>query len=144
MTVRVLLTCSRSFKAWSAARTLLTRVYDLDPTAVLVHGDCERGDRQAAGIWRSLGGVDDPKPAEWEKCSPDCPPRTHRKIRQRTGEEYCPGAGIRRDRLMVEAGPDRCIALLDPKSKTRGAFRTAELAEDAGIPTVRYTQGGAG
>lgn len=139
MTARILATCSRSFKDWSAARVLLTRAYNADPTAVLVHGDCERGDRQIAGIWKSLGGVDDPMPADWAHCTWDCPHATHRK-RRRNGDEYCPLAGIHRDKEMVETAPDRVLAFLDPKSRTRGAFRTAEMAEAAGIPTVRYEQ----
>lgn len=138
MNPRILATCSRSFRDWSAARRILTAVYAEVPDAVLVHGDCERGDRQIAGIWKSLGGVDDPMPAKWSECDWDCPHATHRKIRRSTGEEYCPGAGHRRDRAMVETAPDRVLAFLDPASRTRGAFRTAEMAEAAGIPTIRY------
>lgn len=138
MTARILATCSRSFKDWSAARTILTRVYEEAPDAVLVHGDCERGDRQIAGIWKSLGGVDDPMPAAWSECGQGCPPRDHRKVRLRTGEWYCPLAGLRRDEQMVETSPARVLAFLDWKSKTKGAFRTADMAEAAGIPVIRY------
>lgn len=143
MTETILATCSRSFKDWSGARAILTRVYDNSPDAVLMHGDAEQGDRQTAGIWRSLGGVDDPRPAKWEACGWDCPPRKHRKIRQSTGEEYCPGAGLRRNTEMVESAPVQVLAFLDWKSKTGGAFHCAGLAEDAGIPTIRFPAGGA-
>lgn len=140
MTVRILVTVSRSFKELSAMRAMLTRAYELEPDAVLVHGDDARSDHKARGIWRDLGGQDEPWPADWPTCGPDCPPRKHRKVRRRTGEEYCPGAGPRRSVSMVESAPDRCLAFLDPKSKTRGAFRCAQAAEDAGITVVRYLQ----
>ena len=140
MTVRILVTVSRSFREISTMRAMLTRAYELDPDAVLVHGDDPRSDHKARGIWLDLGGKDEPWPADWPACGADCPPRRHRKIRQRTGEEYCPGAGPRRSVAMVESGPDRCLAFLDPKSKTKGALRCAQAAEDAGIPTLRYEQ----
>lgn len=151
----VLATCSRSFGEWSAARAILARVRDQDPDAVLRHGDCERGDRQIAGIWKSLGGVDDPIPADWSQCAVElteeqetanrqagigpCRVR-HRKISPKHGT-YCPTAGLRRDVLMVQSSVVQVLAFLDPKSKTRGAFRTADMAEAAGIPTIRYEQG---
>jgi hypothetical protein len=151
----LLATCSRSFSEWSAAREILAAVHAVHPNAVLRHGDCERGDRQIAGIWRGLGGVDDPMPADWSKCAVElteeqavanrqagigpCLP-SHRRLSRRHGE-YCPTAGLRRDVLMVQSGVDRVLAFLDPHSKTRGAFRTADMAEAAGIPTVRYHGG---
>lgn len=155
MTVYILATCSRSFGEWSAARAILTKVRLLTPQAVLRHGDCERGDRQIAGIWRSLGGIDDPMPADWPHCAVELTEeqetanrqagigpcrRSHRRVSRRHGE-YCPTAGLRRDVLMVQSGIEQVLAFLDPSSKTRGAFRTAEMAEAAGIPTVRYPDG---
>lgn len=142
MTGHILATCSRSFSEWSAARAILTRTYEQDPTAVLMHGDCEDGDRQIAGIWKSLGGAVDPRPAKWSDCGEGCPPRKHRKIRARTGEEYCPYAGLRRNEQMVQTGPRLVLAFLDPGSRTKGASHCADTAEAAGIPTIRYPAGG--
>jgi hypothetical protein len=152
----ILATCSRSFATWSAAREILSSVYRLHPDALLRHGDCERGDQQIAGIWKGLGGKDDPMPADWPNCAVElteeqananrqagigpCRPG-HRKVSRRHGE-YCPTAGLRRDVLMVQSGVDRCLAFLDPESKTKGAFKTADMAESAGIPTLRYHSGG--
>jgi hypothetical protein len=62
---------------------------------------------------------------------------SHRRLSRRHGE-YCPTAGLRRDVLMVQSGVDRVLAFLDPNSRTKGAFRTADMAEGAGIPTVRF------
>lgn len=155
MTLTILATCSRSFTNWSAAREILAAVHSVHPDAVLRHGDCERGDRQIAGIWRGLGGKDDPIAADWDTCAAElseeqaianrqagigpCRPG-HRKVSRRHGE-YCPTAGLRRDVLMVQSGVDRVLAFLDPNSRTKGAFRTADMAEAAGIPTVRYPGG---
>lgn len=157
MTPVFLATCSRSFREWSAARELLTAVHQLHPDALLRHGDCEQGDQQIAGIWRDLGGKDDPMPADWSACARElseeqaianrqagigpCRPE-HRRLSRRHGE-YCPTAGLRRDVLMVQSGVDRVLAFLDPHSRTKGAFRTADMAEAAGIPTIRYHSGGA-
>lgn len=141
MNVRILVTVSRSYREFSTMREVLTEVYSRHPEAILEHGDCEDGDRDAAGMWRGLGGVDKAYPADWDHCSIDCPQMPHRKIRRKTGESYCPGAGMRRNTERVESAPDLVLAFLDPKSRTKGAFRTAQMAEDAGIPTVRYEQG---
>lgn len=152
MTFVILATCSRTFGQWSAAREILSTVHALHPDALLRHGDCERGDRQIAGIWRDLGGKDDPMPADWELCAVELDEETavanrqagigpcqksHRRLSRRHGE-YCPTAGLRRDVLMVQSGVDRVLAFLDPHSKTKGAFRTADMAENAGIPTIRF------
>jgi hypothetical protein len=151
----VLAACSRSFGEWSAARVILNRVHGQAPDAVLRHGDCEKGDRQIAGIWKSLGGIDDPWPADWSSCEWElseeqetanrqagigpCRVR-HRKVSPKHGT-YCPTAGLRRDVLMVQSGVVQVLAFLDPESKTKGAFRTADMAEAAGILVVRYPQG---
>jgi hypothetical protein len=138
--IRVLVTVSRSFREISTMREVLEKIHATYPGALLVHGDDPGSDHKARGIWRGLGGMDEPWRAKWADCAADCPPRKHRKIRRKTGEEYCPGAGIRRSTAMVESAPHMVVAFLDPKSKTRGAFRCAQAAEDAGIPVVRYEQ----
>jgi hypothetical protein len=124
-------------------RTVLTDAYTERPGAVLVHGDAPKGDRHAAYLWRQLGGEVEPWPAKWAECSWDCPHATHRKV-NRAGQEYCPGAGMRRNAAMVESAPDLVLVFVDPKSKTQGASHCAGLAIDAGIPTLVYRQGVAG
>lgn len=139
--VRILATVSRSYREWSTMRSALTTLHDQYPDAELVHGACDPGDVHAAAMWKHLGGVDKPWPADWPTCAPDCRPG-HRKQR-RNGDWYCPTAGIRRDVDMVKSTPPltQVVAFLDPKSRTKGAIRTAKLAQDAGIPVVRYMQG---
>lgn len=140
MIARFLATISRSYREWSTVRGALVRVYQEHPGWLLDHGDCEDGDQQVAGIWRQLGGAVEPHPADWPTCAPDCPPG-HRKVRKRTGEEFCPSAGFRRNIGMVELAPLLVLAFLDPESKTKGAYHCAQIAEDAGITVVRYVQG---
>lgn len=117
-------------------RGVLERAYAEHPDAVLVHGDNPRGDRDAAGIWRGLGGQVEAWPADWDHCGPDCrhtPPRTS------TGRSYCPYAGYRRNTAMVESSPDLVLAFIHKASK--GATHCAQSAEDAGIPTLYFRQG---
>ena len=141
MTARILVTVSRSYRELSTMREALEQTHARLPHAVLVHGDDEDSDHKARGIWRGLGGADEPWPADWPHCTIDCPRAAHRKIRRRTGEEYCPGAGHHRNRAMVESAPALVLAFIDPKSRTNGAKSTADLAEEAGITTLRYVQG---
>lgn len=116
MNPRILVTVSRSWKEWSKIREVLEKVHGRYPDAVLVHGNAPRGDRQAAGIWKSLGGVEDPWPADWE----------------RLGKR----AGIVRNIAMVESGAQLCLAFI--RNESKGATHCADLAEGTGIPTVRY------
>lgn len=121
MSPRTLVTCSRTWRGWSAMRTALTEVHERFPDAVLVHGDNPRGDRQAAEMWQEFGGEVEAWPAQW---------KTHGRA-----------AGFIRNAAMVKSAPIRVLAFLDPESPTRGAYHCAQLAEDAGIPVVRYEQG---
>lgn len=119
MSPRILVTCSRSYREFSTMRTALTQVHDKYPDAVLIHGDCPKGDRDAAGIWRTLGGEVEAWPAQWAQ---------HGKA-----------AGFIRNTAMVESAPDLLLAFIDGASK--GASHCAQLAIDAGIPTFVYRQG---
>lgn len=131
---RILLTISRRWKRWSEVRRVLTEIHAKYPDAILVHGDCPDGDRTAAGMWRSMGGKDEPWPAPWgSACTPDC---YHRPRVRADGTEYCPAPGPARNKRMVESAPVMTVAFL--RNKSRGASGCAELSEDAGIPTVRY------
>lgn len=128
MTTRVLITCSRSWRSWSVMREALTQVRAQHPDAVLVHGDAPKGDRDAAGLWRGMGGQVEAWPAKWLEHGDDCrcPDRTAR----------CRFAGFRRNLAMVDSAPDLCLAFIHAGS--RGATHCADAAEHAGIPTARY------
>lgn len=118
MTRRVILTISRTWSEWSTVRWVLEVTHATWPDAVLVHGAHPKCDRVAAGIWRSLDGVDEPHPADWKR---------HHKA-----------AGPIRNEEMVKAGADLCLAFI--RGGSPGASHCAAAAEAQGIHTHRFTQ----
>jgi hypothetical protein len=131
MTLRVLLTMSRTWREWSTVRRVFARILEEHPGALLIHGDAKQGDRTAAGIWVSRGGLK-PRawPADWKTCAPDCPP-SHR------GMGYCPQAGLRRNSDMVDnGGALLCLAFI--RNGSGGATDCYRKAVAAGIETVPY------
>lgn len=114
--MRIMVTCSRTWRRWSLARHVLTQLHDLYPDASLVHGDCPDGDRQLAGIWRSLGGRDEPWPADWAR--------------------YGNAAGPIRNAKVLTTQPDVLVAFV--RNGSRGASGTVRLARSAGVPVVVY------
>jgi hypothetical protein len=69
-----------------------------------------------AGIWRDLGGTDEPHPADWAR---------HKRA-----------AGPRRNAAMVESNPDLVIAFI--RNHSSGACHTYSLAKGAGLNCVLY------
>ncbi|MEU0468947.1 SLOG family protein [Amycolatopsis sp. NPDC006131] len=136
---RILLTISRTWTQWSTVRRAMTTTLERYPDAVLVHGDDPDSDRKAAGIWKSLGGTQEPVPADWDHCDPEqdvaCR-KAHRKQR-RDGTWYCPTAGLRRNTAMLESGPDLCLSFIHNRS--RGASDCTRKAKAVGILVVPYT-----
>lgn len=87
---------------------------------VVVHG-CASGVDQQADTWARERRVSAERhPALW-----------------RPKGIYNPQAGLLRNRRMVGLGADVCLAFI--RSGSRGASHCARLAEEAGIPTNRYT-----
>lgn len=118
---RILITGSRD---WPNAATVWQALADVvrelpaDREAVLVSGACPTGADQMAHEWaRGYGAVIEAHPALWQ---------WHGRA-----------AGPIRNREMVQLGADLCLAFI--RSGSRGASHTAQLAEQAGIPTRRYT-----
>ena len=131
--VRILVTVSRSWSKWPVMREALAQVHAKYPDAVLVHGDAPRGDRDAAGLWRAVGGVEvEAWPARWREHGDDC------RCPDWTRQQHCPYAGMRRNVAMVESAPDLCLAFINRNS--RGATHCSQLAEAAGITTLVYRQ----
>lgn len=127
--MRVLVTASRNWPSWETVwHRLDMEAAKLAPggTLIVVHGDCPTGgDRQArewceetAGHYDNLGVTvaEERHPADWRK--------------------YGKRAGFLRNAGMVNLGADLCLAFIRDGSK--GATMTADLAEKAGIPTVRF------
>lgn len=148
---RVLVTGSRSWEGEELIRHQLTRVWlTVEGPFVVVHGACPTGADDIASDWvanmleAEMGAVsEEAHPADWDHCTDACP-QGHRKPKRRGDTahpgvcaDYCPTAGPRRNRELVALGADLCLAFI--KDGSRGASHTAHLAEQAGIPTRRFT-----
>lgn len=132
--MRILITGSRDWEDHLTVHEALTEtVYQRVPD-IIVHGACPSGADAIASWWvrqyEHIGLTEEPHPADW---------RTHGKA-----------AGFRRNAEMVDAGADVCLAFIRPCTKrgcpdpkphgSHGASYTADLAEKAGIPVVRFTR----
>lgn len=120
---RLLVTGSRD---WTGSVILdvlnLARVWAGDRRLIVVHGGCKTGADAFAELWARTAGVKtEVHPANW-----------------RENGVYNPQAGLHRNRVMVGLGADRCVAFI--KNGSRGATHCAGLAEEAGIPTARWTE----
>lgn len=118
--MRILVTGSRD---WDDEDAIYNALRELDwkhgyENLTLVHGACPTGAddiAQAHAIFR--GWRVERHPAKWF--------------------EYGKRAGFLRNAEMVSLGADLCLAFI--KNGSRGATHTADLAEKAGIPVIRYT-----
>lgn len=134
--MRILITGSRTWTHLGSVNHAITKLAReaaaLGEALTVVHGDALGADKLAATIVRSrqAGGwqiTAEAHPAKWQ-----------------VGGR---GAGMARNKRMVELGADICVAFLRqceaPKCPkpgphdTHGATQCAELAEKAGIPVVR-------
>lgn len=119
------MTGSRKWADKAFVRLTLSYTYCLikDPYMTLVHGECHDSPDMYADEWayqmKRLGFPIEvePHPADWRG--------KHKKA-----------AGFVRDAEMVKLGANLCLAFIQDDS--RGASYTADLAEKAGIETVRY------
>ena len=114
MTPHILVTGSRQWTDSTTIAAVLRRWRA--PGVVLVHGGARGADRIAAAIWRAWGLPTEEHRADWDR--------------------HGRGAGRVRNRLMVAAGADVCLAFI--RDQSPGATHCADTAETAGIPTRRY------
>lgn len=70
----------------------------------LRHGAAKGVDTIAVNLATGWGWTPDPYPADWPNCGPDCPPNPKHR-RNKGGWTYCPLAGPRRNRVMLDASP---------------------------------------
>lgn len=141
MTLRVLVTVSRSYRQFGLMNEALAAVFwefGAPRDAVLVSGHCRDGDQDAERLWRAHGLAVEEHAARWREHGPDCPA-------WHSGRASCLKAGYRRDAEMVGLGATVCLAFIgdcvDQKCKrpkphgSHGATGTARMALAAGIDT---------
>ena len=110
---RILITGSRDWSDRGMIRMALDQYLHAD---ILVSGACPTGaDRICEETWSAWNGLIERHPADWSQGK---------------------SAGFRRNAHMVSLGADICLAFILNGSK--GASMTADLAEKAGIRTIRY------
>lgn len=116
MSRRVLVTGSRDWTDEHLIYIELTR-WSHDDDVTVVHGDCPTGADAMADKWCELTGYPAERhPADWDR--------------------YGKRAGFIRNDEMVQLGADVCLAFI--KNESKGATMTADLADAAGIPVLRY------
>lgn len=137
-------------RTWTDHQTIAGALAELragHPGAVLVHNDDRGAARTAAGIWVSWGLPARAFPAGWEEpCTPGpkwCRPGHRRPSRSGVGT-FCPDAGDRRDRRMLNLRPVVCLAFPDPEVSRPEAEGCLALARLAGVPLVIYRPGAGG
>ena len=113
---RILVTGSRDWNDIIPMMDALYPEFQADPLATLIHGGARGADTMAGNIWAVWGGKQEVHPANWA--------------------EHGKKAGFLRNREMVDLGADKCLAFI--KNESKGATMCADLAEKAGIETVRY------
>jgi hypothetical protein len=118
---------------------------------VVSDGECPTGADAHSKAWcsahRHLGVIHDRHPANWDSCGWDCPPRPHRR-RKKSGDvhhpgmldDYCPGAGPRRNALLVGLRPLAVECVAFPQGRSFGTWNCIRLAKAAGIPVKEYTR----
>lgn len=119
MSLRILVTGSRDWEdQFAVTRAIRAEARRVRPEDVMVvHGNCRSGaDADAEFVARIDGFQIERHPAAWA---------AHGKR-----------AGYIRNQEMVDAGADVCLAFI--RNASRGATMCAKLAEDAGIPTLRF------
>lgn len=114
--MRILVTGSRRWTDTKLIHEVLEPWFTSHPDAVLVHGAAVGADTIAKNIWVSFGGKVEPHRADWSK--------------------YGKAAGPIRNREMVEAGADVCLAFMLPDST--GTADCVKRAKAAGIKTYEF------
>lgn len=139
------------------AGTLADIVFNIaEGPVVFRHGACpgERSADQTASEWINSvgnrhGALEDPMAADWDHCAPGCPPSPGHRRRKKHNDtahpglldDYCPGAGPRRNAEMVAKDPRPLwmVAFPEPGQPNYGTRGCMKLARAAGIDIREIT-----
>jgi hypothetical protein len=149
-TTAIILTGSRWHPNPQLALTELARYVLNAPGWVIVrHGACpgEKSIDQAVSEWaqdcKELGVIEDPMPADWDNCGPECPPGLEHRVMKLPGDiwhpgkepDYCPYAGPRRNGEMVRrTDPRAALVIAAPHGMSKGTRNCIRQARVQGIP----------
>lgn len=129
---RVVITGSREFTSRDIIAKALSKVWrdNGKQPFVLVHGAARGADSIGAAIARKYPDriVEEAHPAIWR--TPD--------------GELDKAAGFRRNKQMIDAGADLCLAFFHEDATNRGTKHCSGYAEKQGVPVVKYWQDAAG
>lgn len=100
------------------------------------HLDIYYGADYLADLWAKERGVTISSfPAPWGGL-PDTQPKLLKK--NRFGHLYWPGAGMYRNKQMLNEKPDACVGFLGKSAKNSGTKNMLKLCEDKEILTKKY------
>jgi hypothetical protein len=115
---------------------------------VVRHGDCpgEKSVDAAVAEWIKefgplLGISQDPMPADWDNCAPNCPTIPGHRRRKAPGDtahlglldDYCPAAGPLRNARMLGKQPTVRLLIAAPHGPSVGTRGCMKIARAAGI-----------
>lgn len=106
---------------------------------IIIEGEARGADSLCREVADSRGIEIEKHPADWNgPCGPECPPNHRRKnkgdVRHGGSDDYCPAAGPRRNRAMLDSGLD--FLLVFPGGI--GTQNMISICQEAGVKGVRF------
>jgi hypothetical protein len=123
-------------------RAMVERSFDKYVTTddIIIEGEALGADSLCRDVAQERGVTVEKHPANWGgPCAPECPPNHRRKnkIDSHHGgsNDYCPAAGPRRNREMLESGLDLLLAF----PGGTGTQNMIDICKAAGVKGVRFS-----
>jgi len=122
-------------------REMVEKAFDKYVTTedVIVEGEAWGADSLCREVAESRGITVDKHPADWNgPCGEECPPNHRRKnrgdVHHGGSEDYCPAAGPRRNREMLDSDIDFLLAF----PGGTGTQNMIDICREAGVKGVRF------
>lgn len=131
--MRFLVTGGRSWCGYTPIYRVLKRLYEVDPDAILVHGDCKGADKIAAQIAREMFGRTEAQieahPADWTKYKLAAGPiRNQFMLNESLRRGYVDGHWLK-----------AAAAFHTHLPSSKGTKHMVKLLEDADVPVLRIS-----